>query len=92
MAITFTASATRNKQITVTVAGASNSTAYVLKLIDPSGAQSLVNVTTDGSGAATAVCVPTCSGTLTAELRPATEHLGTTSAAQSATATVGASN
>jgi hypothetical protein len=68
--------------VTLTVAGGANNTPYVISAARPSGAVTNIEVTTDGSGAATAKFVPqSAPGAVTFSIRPATEYTGTTTAA-----------
>lgn len=83
--VTPTSSAPR-QSCTVSVTGGAATTAYICKVIRPTGS-SLVGFTTDGAGAATFTFVPQEAGTTTFEVRPAAEFTGATSAAASTTHT-----
>ena len=63
---------------TVTVAGASNNTAYVLRIAHPGGGTETHNVTTNGSGGVSVTYVPQDHGTATITLDPAPTSSGTT--------------
>lgn len=69
---------------TVTVSGASASTAYLLRIVHPGGATETHKVTTDGSGNATQTYVPQEPGTVTVNLDPVATVTG---AAATTTAT-----
>ena len=74
----------RLSAVTVSLTGFSATTAYTVKCIRPSGT-GLVGVTPDGSGAASFVYTASEAGTTTVEVRPAAEHMGTTTAAATTT-------
>ena len=72
---------------TITGSGFSASTSYVLTITDPGGGTSHPVVKSDGAGAFTYPWVVTEPGTFTVDVRPLTEHTGTTSATATVTAT-----
>lgn len=70
---------------TLTGAGLSNATDYIVTYTDPQGATRRIEVTTDGSGGFTSVLTPQWRGSYAIEIRPKTEWTGTTTAAATAT-------
>lgn len=73
---------------TVTGAGLTASTAYIMSAVHPSGNRQRVEVTTDGSGGFTFPFVFQERGTVTFTIRPRTEWEGTTTTLTTTTATV----
>ena len=73
------------RAVTVNVTGGAATTAYTVTVSHPGGGVGHVEVTTDGSGAASFVYTSSQVGTATFAIRPSTEHKGTTAAAASGT-------
>ena len=82
-AISFSGGTKCLTNVTGSISGASNNTAYVVSVVAQGHTQT-INVTTNGSGAGSFVFVPWTAGTYTATLTPASS-----AAAATATVTIG---